>query len=75
MSNMRTRVSKVGLSFSFTVVLCVQSVLCDEFSPYCRMHNEVNSRLNKPLFDCSRVDERWLNVSRIVCAVLTATVY
>lgn len=25
----------------------------------CRMHNEVNERLGKPLFDCNRVDERW----------------
>jgi FAD-linked sulfhydryl oxidase len=25
----------------------------------CRMHNEVNERLGKPIFDCDRVDERW----------------
>ncbi len=25
----------------------------------CRMHNEVNERLGKPLFDCKNVDERW----------------
>jgi mitochondrial FAD-linked sulfhydryl oxidase len=25
----------------------------------CEVHNEVNERLNKPLFDCSKVDERW----------------
>ncbi|GAX82963.1 hypothetical protein CEUSTIGMA_g10390.t1 [Chlamydomonas eustigma] len=25
----------------------------------CRMHNEVNDLLGKPLFDCSRVMERW----------------
>ena len=25
----------------------------------CRMHNEVNERLGKPLFDCAKVDERW----------------
>jgi FAD-linked sulfhydryl oxidase len=25
----------------------------------CEMHNEVNDRLGKPLFDCTRVDERW----------------
>ena len=27
----------------------------------CSMHNEVNGRLGKPLFDCSKVDERWLD--------------
>jgi len=32
----------------------------DDFSQWmCRLHNEVNTRLGKPLFDCSRVDERW----------------
>lgn len=25
----------------------------------CRIHNEVNERLGKPLFDCEKVDERW----------------
>ncbi|XP_021077146.1 FAD-linked sulfhydryl oxidase ALR [Mus pahari] len=25
----------------------------------CRLHNEVNRKLGKPDFDCSRVDERW----------------
>lgn len=25
----------------------------------CRMHNEVNELLGKPLFDCNQVDERW----------------
>ncbi|XP_028841885.1 FAD-linked sulfhydryl oxidase ALR [Denticeps clupeoides] len=25
----------------------------------CRLHNEINTRLGKPEFDCSRVDERW----------------
>uniref|UniRef100_A0A3Q3VWQ0 Sulfhydryl oxidase n=1 Tax=Mola mola TaxID=94237 RepID=A0A3Q3VWQ0_MOLML len=25
----------------------------------CRIHNDVNVRLGKPEFDCSRVDERW----------------
>ncbi|EGD77998.1 hypothetical protein PTSG_09636 [Salpingoeca rosetta] len=25
----------------------------------CEMHNEVNDRLGKPQFDCSKVDERW----------------
>jgi FAD-linked sulfhydryl oxidase len=27
----------------------------------CNMHNEVNERLGKPIFDCSKVDERWLD--------------
>ncbi|KAI8391043.1 ERV/ALR sulfhydryl oxidase domain-containing protein [Radiomyces spectabilis] len=27
----------------------------------CRRHNEVNQKLNKPKFDCSKVFERWLN--------------
>ncbi|KAG0171366.1 hypothetical protein DFQ28_004428 [Apophysomyces sp. BC1034] len=27
----------------------------------CRRHNEVNAKLNKPKFDCSKVFERWLN--------------
>lgn len=26
---------------------------------FCRIHNEVNAMLGKPLFDCSKVDERW----------------
>lgn len=25
----------------------------------CRLHNEVNRKLGKPDFDCSKVDERW----------------
>ncbi|XP_013406384.1 FAD-linked sulfhydryl oxidase ALR [Lingula anatina] len=25
----------------------------------CRIHNGVNERLGKPIFDCSKVDERW----------------
>ncbi|XP_056144310.1 FAD-linked sulfhydryl oxidase ALR [Lampris incognitus] len=25
----------------------------------CRLHNDINARLGKPQFDCSRVDERW----------------
>lgn len=25
----------------------------------CRLHNEVNTRLGKPVFDCARVGERW----------------
>ncbi|KAG7250477.1 hypothetical protein CRUP_026166 [Coryphaenoides rupestris] len=28
---------------------------------FCRLHNDVNVRLGKPQFDCSRVDERWLD--------------
>ncbi len=27
----------------------------------CEMHNEVNERLGKPQFDCSKVHERWLD--------------
>ncbi|KAF8786921.1 FAD-linked sulfhydryl oxidase ALR like protein [Argiope bruennichi] len=27
----------------------------------CNMHNNVNKKLGKPLFDCSTVDERWLH--------------
>lgn len=26
---------------------------------FCRLHNDINVRLGKPEFDCSRVDERW----------------
>ncbi|XP_008328369.1 FAD-linked sulfhydryl oxidase ALR [Cynoglossus semilaevis] len=26
---------------------------------FCRLHNDINLRLGKPEFDCSRVDERW----------------
>lgn len=26
---------------------------------FCQMHNKVNEKLNKPQFDCSKVDERW----------------
>ena len=25
----------------------------------CRLHNDVNKRIGKPVFDCSKVDERW----------------
>mmetsp|Transcript_17701 Transcript_17701/g.43232 ORF Transcript_17701/g.43232 Transcript_17701/m.43232 type:complete len:204 (-) Transcript_17701:244-855(-) len=27
----------------------------------CEMHNDVNKRQGKPTFDCSKVDERWLD--------------
>lgn len=27
----------------------------------CRLHNKVNNKLGKELFDCSKVDERWLD--------------
>ena len=27
----------------------------------CEMHNDVNKRLGKKLFDCSKIDERWLD--------------
>lgn len=27
----------------------------------CRLHNKVNVKLGKPVFDCSKVDERWLD--------------
>lgn len=26
---------------------------------FCEIHNNVNDKLNKPKFDCSKVDERW----------------
>jgi FAD-linked sulfhydryl oxidase len=26
---------------------------------FCRIHNEVNERLGKPIFDCSKIYERW----------------
>ena len=26
----------------------------------CKLHNKVNNKLGKPLFDCTKVDERWL---------------
>jgi FAD-linked sulfhydryl oxidase len=33
-----------------------------EFTKWmCDLHNEVNVRLGKPVFDCERVDERWLD--------------
>jgi FAD-linked sulfhydryl oxidase len=28
---------------------------------FCKIHNEVNERLGKPIFDCNKVDERWKN--------------
>lgn len=31
-----------------------------DFSQWlCRLHNKVNLKIGKPLFDCSRVFERW----------------
>ena len=27
----------------------------------CRLHNKVNNKLGKDLFDCNKVDERWLD--------------
>lgn len=27
----------------------------------CRLHNKVNNKLGKELFDCAKVDQRWLN--------------
>lgn len=33
---------------------------CHSLSQWlCRIHNDINVRLGKPEFDCSRVDERW----------------
>ncbi|KAI5180391.1 mitochondrial FAD-linked sulfhydryl oxidase [Nematocida sp. AWRm80] len=32
----------------------------EEFSQWmCQAHNIVNKRLNKPVFDCARLDDRW----------------
>ncbi|XP_071943815.1 FAD-linked sulfhydryl oxidase ALR-like [Antedon mediterranea] len=28
---------------------------------FCRLHNDVNRRIGKPKFDCSKVNERWLD--------------
>lgn len=28
---------------------------------WCRIHNKVNRKLGKPEFDCSKIDERWLD--------------
>lgn len=28
---------------------------------FCDMHNNVNKKLGKPLFDCSKINERWLD--------------
>ncbi|XP_030840021.1 FAD-linked sulfhydryl oxidase ALR-like [Strongylocentrotus purpuratus] len=28
---------------------------------FCRLHNDVSRRLSKPEFDCSKIDERWLD--------------
>ncbi|RWS22228.1 FAD-linked sulfhydryl oxidase ALR-like protein [Leptotrombidium deliense] len=28
---------------------------------FCNLHNKVNAKLGKPLFDCSKIDERWFN--------------
>jgi FAD-linked sulfhydryl oxidase len=27
----------------------------------CRLHNKVNNKLGKEMFDCSKVDERWID--------------
>lgn len=51
---------------SFSLWMC-QMVCCLCFlrahapahSHHLRQHNEVNERLGKPIFDCSRTDERW----------------
>ena len=41
-------------------VLPVRASSADEFKDFmCRLHNVVNGRLEKPRFDCRRVDERW----------------
>ncbi|XP_053213978.1 phospholipase A2 group XV-like [Panonychus citri] len=38
-----------------------QSILGNSFLFWmCNLHNKVNKKLSKPLFDCSNVDERWL---------------
>lgn len=32
----------------------------EEFSQWlCRLHNKVNVKIGKPVFDCSKVNERW----------------
>ncbi|RWS08987.1 FAD-linked sulfhydryl oxidase ALR-like protein [Dinothrombium tinctorium] len=28
---------------------------------FCNLHNKVNKKLGKPLFDCSKVDQRWFH--------------
>lgn len=28
---------------------------------WCRIHNRVNKKLGKPEFDCSKLDQRWLD--------------
>lgn len=28
---------------------------------FCQLHNRVNKKLDKPLFDCDAVDHRWLD--------------
>lgn len=45
-----------------------------EFSEWmCEIHNEVNYRMNKPLFDCSKVGERWKTGAPGICGPLVQT--
>jgi len=46
-----------GYSDAYSAHLALGNVLS-----LCRAHNDVNRRLNKPLFDCSKVTQRWLEV-------------
>ena len=54
-------------SFSFFFLFRLQTHPPDTSNRYsfcqwmCHMHNEVNRRLGKKEFDCSKVDERWLD--------------
>ena len=34
--------------------------------PLCSMHNDVNKRLGKPMFDCSQADARWRDVCECI---------
>ena len=53
-----------GLYF-YLVVYRLKTLHPDTSSRYnfsqwlCRLHNDVNKRIGKPEFDCSKVDERW----------------
>lgn len=38
----------------------IQATSNHELSQWlCRLHNKVNDKLGKPIFDCSKVNERW----------------
>ena len=66
-------INSAGISFVASNIFChlflVLSFLYTTLSlaPHSSMHNDVNRRLGKPIFDCAMADKRWLEVCMCMC--------